>query len=56
LVEKLSRVTARLIPLERQAHNLDEAPPAAMVSASVTVASMTPERFEEVARKVADEF
>lgn len=24
LVEKLSRVTARLIPLERQAHNLDE--------------------------------
>lgn len=26
LLEKLSRVTARLIPLERQAHNLDEAP------------------------------
>lgn len=25
LVEKLSRVTSRLIPLERQAHNLDEA-------------------------------
>ncbi|GJE00568.1 hypothetical protein [Methylobacterium isbiliense] len=26
LLEKLSRVTARLIPLERQAHNLDEHP------------------------------
>lgn len=26
LLEKLSRITARLIPLERQAHNLDEDP------------------------------
>jgi len=29
LLEKLSRVTSRLIPLERQAHNLDEARPEA---------------------------
>lgn len=28
LLEKLSRVTSRLIPLERQAHNLDEREPA----------------------------
>ncbi len=29
LLEKLSRITARLIPLERQAFNLDAAPPSA---------------------------
>lgn len=56
LVEKLSRVTSRLIPLERQAHNLDEAPAVPSASANVTVAQMTPETFEAIARKVSEEF
>lgn len=37
LLEKLSRITARLIPLERQAHNLDEENPEVV---SVQVASV----------------
>ena len=57
LVEKLSRVTSRLIPLERQAHNLDEAPtPGASVTVAQAVTNMTAERYETIARKVSDEF
>ena len=56
LLEKLSRIDARVIPLERQAHNLDEEPKAPTASANVTVAQMTPETFETLARKVSEEF
>ncbi len=56
LVEKLSRVTSRLIPLERQAHNLDEASPTTSVTVSQTTANMTPDVYETIARKVSDEF
>ncbi|MDR3449530.1 MAG: hypothetical protein P4M15_07275 [Alphaproteobacteria bacterium] len=38
LVEKLSRVTSRLIPLERQAHNLDDTMPGASGASEVDAA------------------
>lgn len=56
LLEKLSRVTSRLIPLERQAHNLDEATPQVSVTSTTNTALMTPDQFEAIARKVSDEF
>ena len=58
LLEKLSRVTARLIPLARQAHNLDDDGKlsAAEGGIQVGVTVMTPSKFEEIARRVSSEF
>ncbi len=41
LLDKLSRIDARLIPMERQAHNLDEAPVAPISSKTAEVLSAT---------------
>ena len=51
LLEKLTRVTARLIPLERQAHNLDEADSDATARAPVIDAPPNETREQWVERK-----
>jgi hypothetical protein len=47
LLEKLSRVTSRLIPLERQAHNLDEDPLRDHEAAGIVVKYIRPRRAED---------
>jgi hypothetical protein len=58
LLEKLSRVTARLIPLARQAHNLDDDGKLSATEGGIQVGVtvMTPSKFEEIARRVSSEF